>query len=146
MQLRNPISVSEAARFLEINYAGKPETMITGINEIHKVKSGDLTFVDVPKYYQKALHSAATVILINSETEIPDGKALLISKDPFSDYNRMVHFFLPKEEPHPGLNRGENVIIGENCAIYPGVVMGRDISIGNNCTLFPNVVIYDNAI
>ena len=48
---------------------GNPDQLIYGINEIHKVISGDLTFVDVEKYYSKSIHSDATVILINKETD-----------------------------------------------------------------------------
>ena len=55
-----------------------------GMNEIHVVQAGDIVFVDHPKYYEKALHSKATIVLINKEVECPEGKALLISDDPFS--------------------------------------------------------------
>ena len=43
----------------------------------------------------KALESAATVILINKEVECPEGKALLISNDPFTDFNRISNHFKP---------------------------------------------------
>jgi UDP-3-O-[3-hydroxymyristoyl] glucosamine N-acyltransferase len=48
------------------------------------------------KYYTKALNSAATVILIN-KVDCPEGKALLISEDPFSDFNRLTNHFKPFE-------------------------------------------------
>jgi UDP-3-O-[3-hydroxymyristoyl] glucosamine N-acyltransferase len=54
---------------------------IYGMNEIHVVEKGDIVFVDHPKYYTKALNSAATVILINKKVDCPEGKALLISED-----------------------------------------------------------------
>jgi UDP-3-O-[3-hydroxymyristoyl] glucosamine N-acyltransferase len=56
---------------------------IYGMNEIH-VEKGDIVFVDHPKYYTKALNSAATVILINKKVDCPEGKALLISEDPLA--------------------------------------------------------------
>jgi UDP-3-O-[3-hydroxymyristoyl] glucosamine N-acyltransferase len=40
---------------------------ITGMNEIHVVETGDIVFVDHPKYYDKALNSAATIVLINKK-------------------------------------------------------------------------------
>jgi UDP-3-O-[3-hydroxymyristoyl] glucosamine N-acyltransferase len=52
-----------------------------GMNEIHVVEKGDIV-LDHPKYYTKALNSAATVILINKKVDCPEGKALLISEDP----------------------------------------------------------------
>jgi UDP-3-O-[3-hydroxymyristoyl] glucosamine N-acyltransferase len=36
------------------------------MNEIHGRK-GDIVFVDHPKYYDKALNSAATIVLINKK-------------------------------------------------------------------------------
>jgi UDP-3-O-[3-hydroxymyristoyl] glucosamine N-acyltransferase len=61
------------------------------------LEKGDIVFVDHPKYYTKALNSAATVILINKKVDCPEGKALLISEDPFSDFNRLTNHFKPFE-------------------------------------------------
>jgi UDP-3-O-[3-hydroxymyristoyl] glucosamine N-acyltransferase len=49
---------------------GDPDYEVRGINEIHIVREGDLTFVDHPKYYDKALRSAATVIIINKKLKL----------------------------------------------------------------------------
>lgn len=57
-------------------YIGDPEFLVKGINEIHMVEAGDLTFVDHPKYYQKALDSKATIILINKEVECPEKESI----------------------------------------------------------------------
>ena len=46
------------------------------MNEIHVVEEGDIVFVDHPKYYQKALDSEATTVLINKEVDCPSGKSL----------------------------------------------------------------------
>src|SRR6185437_13279179 len=147
MDLNKPISVKEAAELLGLPYKGDGSLVITGINEIHKVRKGDLTFVDVPKYYDKALGSDADFIIINKEVEFPEGKAILISNDPFHDYNRLITHFMPEEKPwHAAYSKGENVRIGKDVQIYPGVVLGRDIEIGDGSVIYPNVVVYDNAV
>jgi UDP-3-O-[3-hydroxymyristoyl] glucosamine N-acyltransferase len=51
--------------------------------------SGDIVFVNHPKYYDKALNSAATIILID-KVECPEGKALLVSDDPFRDLIKSI--------------------------------------------------------
>jgi UDP-3-O-[3-hydroxymyristoyl] glucosamine N-acyltransferase len=146
MHLIKPITVSETAHFLNCPFKGDGTQIISGLNEIHKVKSGDLTFVDVAKYYSKALNSAATAILINSEVEVPVGKSIIISDDPFRDYNRLVTFFRHPEHPQlVDLPSRKDITIGENCTIYPGVYLGSNVSIGDNCTLYPNVVLYDDV-
>jgi UDP-3-O-[3-hydroxymyristoyl] glucosamine N-acyltransferase len=147
MDIKEPIKVKEGAALLGLSFKGNGDLMITGINEIHKVRKGDLTFVDVAKYYKKALTSAASIIIINQDVDVPEGKAILISEDPFHDYNRFITHFMPVEKPHHvSFSKGENVSIGDNVQIYPGVVLGSDITIGAGSVIYPNVVIYDNAI
>ena len=75
MKLPSPIKVLDLVKQLPPNkIVGNQAVDITGINEIHKVVPGDLTFVDVAKYYQKVLSSAASVILINQAIEAPTGQ------------------------------------------------------------------------
>ncbi|MDQ3073564.1 MAG: UDP-3-O-(3-hydroxymyristoyl)glucosamine N-acyltransferase [Bacteroidota bacterium] len=151
MKLREAISVKELSDWLNAEYNGPGELQITGLNEIHKVAAGDLTFVDVPKYYGKALSSDASVIIINNVVSFPEGKALIISRDPFHDYNRLVKRFMTPEVPSKKTGvlmwtQGNNVEIQKETTIYPGVVIGNNVSIGKNCIIYPNVVIYDNAV
>jgi len=64
------------------------------MNEIHVVQEGEIVFVDHPKYYEKALKCKASVVLINKKVECPEGKALLISDDPFRDLEKIQLFNL----------------------------------------------------
>lgn len=87
-------------------------------------------FVDHPKYYDKALNSAATTILINKDVACPDGKALIISDDPFRDFNALTSHFSLKGfslQAFPGDTK-----IGSNTDIFPNVYIGRDVTIGDN--------------
>jgi UDP-3-O-[3-hydroxymyristoyl] glucosamine N-acyltransferase len=88
-------ALQEIATIINCEYVGDVDFPIYGMNEIHVVEKGDIVFVDHPKYYTKALNSAATVILINKKVDCPEGKALLISEDPFSDFNRLTNHFKP---------------------------------------------------
>ena len=85
------------AELIDAKYVGPANFPITGLNEIHKVEAGDITFVDHPKYYAKALNSAATVVLINKEVDCPEGKALLLHDDPFDAFVRIMRHFRPFE-------------------------------------------------
>lgn len=143
MKLLPPQKLADIARLIQSDFVGSPDFLVTGINEIHKVEQGDLVFVDHPKYYDKALKSAATTILINQRVDCPEGKALLFSDDPFRDYNFLTKHFSPWSLAMS--NRGEGVLIGKNCHIHPTVVLGNNVSIGDNCILYPGVVLYDNV-
>ena len=90
------------------------------------------------------MHSKATIVLINKEVECPEGKALLISDDPFRDFNKLTYFFKP-------FQKATNLIapsarIGENTIIQPGAFVGNNVVIGNNCCIHSNVTIYDDCI
>ena len=67
MKLDRTHSLAEIASLLHAPFAGDENLSVTGINEIHRVEPGDIAFVDHPKYYDKALNSAASVVLINKE-------------------------------------------------------------------------------
>ncbi|MEO8733220.1 MAG: UDP-3-O-(3-hydroxymyristoyl)glucosamine N-acyltransferase, partial [Flavobacteriales bacterium] len=101
----------------------------------------DLVFVDHPKYYAKALNSAATTILIDKEdVEVPEGKAIIVSNDPCSDYNALVRRFMS-----PFAWMSELPAIGTNSTVHPSVNVGTNVSIGKDCMIMPGVVIYPNT-
>jgi UDP-3-O-[3-hydroxymyristoyl] glucosamine N-acyltransferase len=141
MKLEPVKTLKEIAALLEAEYEGKPDHIISGLNEIHKVEPGDVVFVDHPKYYDKALKSKATTILINKKVECPPGKALIFTDDPFSAYNKLVSTFRPPK--YSLLPTGETSTIGLNTVIMPGVYIGNYVTIGENCVIHPNVTIYD---
>lgn len=157
MKLKSVKSLKEIADFLNCKFIGDPEHQVTGLNEIHMVEAGDLVFVDHPKYYKKALNSSATTVLIDQEVECPEGKALLISKKPFDDYNKLTKHFSPfiaqnqllnpNAEIHesavifPNVFIGDSVKIGANTVIYSGACIGNKTIIGNDCVVGPNTVL-----
>ncbi len=70
MKLPKEYSLKEIADLIHCKFIGDANHSITGINEIHVVEPGDIVFVDHPKYYDKALTSKATTILIDKEGKI----------------------------------------------------------------------------
>ena len=144
MKLPRKYKLKEIADIIEATFVGSPDFLISGFNEIHVVEVGDIVFVDHPKYYDKALHSKASVILINKEVECPEGKALLISEDPFADFNKLTKHFNPFKAVNSSIS--ESAIIGENTIIQPNVFIGNNVKIGANCLIHPNVSIYDNCV
>ncbi len=160
MKFPKPYSLAEIAEKIGATPIGDLSAPITGINEIHDVQPGDLTFVDVEKYYQMALTSAATTILINQSTEVPEGKSLLVSDDPFRDFNWLTEWLrpslpldtaaVPKEEAGVRIANsatcGRDVIIGEGSQIGAHVAIGSHVRIGERCAIYPNVVIYDHTV
>lgn len=144
MQFPSPVSLSWIAGFIQAKLVGNTNESATGINEIHKVEKGDLVFVDHPKYYDKCLKSAASFIIINKETEVPEGKALLVVDNPFEAYSKIVNHFRPFEPSNKMVS--DSAVIGEDSFVYPGAFIGNHVRIGKNCIIHPNVSIMDHCI
>lgn len=143
MTFNQPQTLKTISEIIGARMVGADDFPVLGTNEIHRVKAGEIVFVNHPKYYDKALNSAATVILIDKEVPCPTGKALLVSDDPFRDFNRinthftrLTHF---TEELH-------DLEVGEGTHIHPTAVIGNDVKIGKNCLIYPHVVIGDRTV
>lgn len=144
MELKKPVDVRVIADLINAELIGSSNGKITGINELHKVKKGDLAFVDHPKYYDKCINSAASFIIINKKMNCPDGKALLIVDDPFEAYLKVINHFHPFNPSAKVVS--DTAVIGEGSLVMPNVFLGNNVSIGKNCIIYPNVTILDDCI
>lgn len=143
MKFDNPVPVTTIAQLIGAEVAGNINGYATGINEIHKVDKGDLVFVDHPKYYDKCINSAATFIIIDKQTDCPEGKALLIVDEPFDAYLKIVNFYRPFSPSMKMISDTSSV--GKGTVVMPGAYIGNNVTIGINCIIHPNVVILDHC-
>ena len=144
MKFPTTFSLKQIAEIISSEYVGHDDFPVLGMNEIHVVVNGDIVFVDHPKYYDKALQSNASVILINKKVDCPEGKALLISDDPFRDFNKLTTFFQPFVPSSQTI--AATAKIGKDTVIQPNTFIGNNVEIGDNCLIHSNVTIYDNCI
>ena len=144
MKFHSKQTLKEIARIINSEYIGVDDFPVFGMNEIHVVEKGDIVFVDHPKYYDKALQSAATIVLINKNVDCPEGKALLISDDPFRDFNKLTKHFNSFTASNNSIS--DSAQIGVNTIIQPNTFVGNNVKIGKNCLIHSNVSIYDDTI
>ena len=144
MKFNKTHTLKEIAAIINSEFVGDENFPVSGMNEIHVVESGDIVFVDHPKYYDKALNSAATTILINKNVDCPSGKSLLISDDPFRDFNTLTNHFKPFQYSNVAISASAK--IGEGTIIQPNSFIGNNVVIGKNCLIHSNVSIYDHTI
>ena len=144
MKFPSPVSVQWIAEFIGAAIIGNENGQATGINEIHKVETGDLVFVDHPKYYEKSINSLASFIIINKPTTVPEGKALLVVDQPFEAYLKIVKHFRPFEPAVKSIS--DSAFIGENTIVYPHAFIGNHVTIGTSCIIYPHVTIMDHCI
>jgi UDP-3-O-[3-hydroxymyristoyl] glucosamine N-acyltransferase len=161
MKFLTPIPIADIAVMIDATIIGNTAQIATGLNEINKVEHGDITFVDVKKYFDKSLNSKATFIILNEKVECPEGKTLLLHPNPFEAYNFLANFFrpfLPQIQPfavntqiaesaiiEPNVVIGQHVIIGENSHIQANTVIGEYVTIGENVVIQPNCSIGTDA-
>ncbi len=141
----NPVlTLSQVAEMLHAEFEGNPDFVISGLNEIHMVEPGDITFVDHPKYYDKALNSRATTILINKKVACPEGKALIFHDKPFDAFIQLIQQHRPFQAAMGLIS--PQAEIGEGTIIQPGAFIGNNVKIGKNCLIHANVSIYDHTV
>ena len=144
MKFSKPHTLAAIADLLHYTFIGDNNFPVLGMNEIHVVEPGDIVFVDHPKYYDKALNSAATIVLINKEVACPEGKALLISDDPFRDFNKLTNHFKPFVVANSQISASAK--IGDHTVVQPNTFIGHNVVIGKHCTIHANVSIYDDIV
>lgn len=144
MKFPTPISVKTLAERFNAQLIGDSSLFATGINEIHKVEKGDIVFADVPKYFNKCIQSAATIMLLNKSAKCPEGKAILVVDNPFEVYDKLVREHRPF---HPiTATISDESEIGADTLIEPNVVIAPYVTIGKNCYIQANVVISEYTI
>ncbi len=144
MNLARPFHLKDIAQLIDCEFSGDPDHLIKGFNEIHKVREGDVVFVDHPKYYDKALESAATTIIINKQVDCPEGKGLIFSEDPCADFNKLTRHFHPYNTINAIIS--ESAVIHPSTTLEPNVIIGDHVRIGKQCLIHPGVVIHDHTV
>lgn len=144
MKFTSQIPITTIAELIGASIHGNTSGFATGINEIHKVETGDIVFVDHPKYYSACIESAATFIIINKLTEFPKEKALLLVENPFEAYLKIIRHYRPFEPATTMVSASAQV--GEGTYVAPNAFIGHHVVIGSNCTIHPSVSIMDHCI
>lgn len=161
MKLKSSITASEVGRRIGAEVIGDPDVLANGINEIHVVEQGDIVFVDHPKYYDKTLHSSASIVIIDQAVGVPDGKAILVHPKPFSAFNALTSYYNqfeasqariapsadidPSAVIHDTASIGPNAVIGKNCIIHANVSVGWGCRIDDHCIVHANSTIGGDA-
>lgn len=143
MRFREPVALRDLAQLTGADIVGNTDAEVLGINEIHRIEKGELVFVDHPKYYDKALSSVASFVLINKKVDVPEGKSLLVLEHPFEAFNQIIRRYFPR--PLNIKTIGENTKIAPSATVHETVAIGNNVQIGENSVIYPNVVIYDDV-
>lgn len=143
MDFLKSVTLGEIAGLIDGKVIGNSDAIVIGLNEIHVVRNGDITFVDHPKYYKKVLESDASFVIINKEVDAPDGKSLIIHDAPMDAFNKLINHSNPFLSSEKMIS--DSAQVGDGTVIQPGVFIGNNVKIGGNCIIHANVSIYDGC-
>ncbi len=166
MDFDRPYSALEIADLTrsELIGSGTINILLVGLNEIHHVRNGDITFCDHPKYMETALQSAASCIIVNQKRVAPEGKVLLYNVDPFRAYNSLVSLIVDRRylfvadssgtlsnEQRSTRNKSSDSLkqrtdIHPTAIIETGAVIGVGVKIGAQSFIGAQTVIYSETV
>jgi UDP-3-O-[3-hydroxymyristoyl] glucosamine N-acyltransferase len=145
MKFTNPIPIKDISAKYNAEILGDSSLNVLGINEIHQVKEGDITFSDVKKYFDKALKSKATFIILNEKVEvIPEGKVVLVHPNPFEAYDGIVREHRPFDPL--SIEVADSSVLHPSVILEPNVVIGNHVRIGVGTYIQANAVIHDYTV
>ncbi len=117
---------------------GDPECVITGVASLDEATTGQLSFLDNPRYRKHlATTNAAAIILSPSELA---GCAInaLVMENPYFGYAKAAALFEQRPAVVPGIH--PSAVIGADCKI------DASVSIGPFCSIGAGVVIEKGAV
>ncbi|NOG84402.1 MAG: UDP-3-O-(3-hydroxymyristoyl)glucosamine N-acyltransferase [Planctomycetes bacterium] len=160
-------TLKELADYVGGEVVGDGNIRVKGVMTIDVATEGYITFVSNEKYIKKLDETKASAVIVSPSIRTKD-KNLLITKNPYLAFAKIVDLMMNPETEHPGtcdrlatiaasaeigsnvtaypyVFVGENTKIANNVVLHPGVFIGDDCQIGNDTILHPNTVIYNGT-
>ena len=161
-------TLKELADYVGGEVVGDENIKIKGVMTIDEATEGYMTFVSNKKYIKKLGLTRASAILVSPGMEA-EGKNLLITKNPYLAFAKVVDLMMNPEKVYSGTVDdsasvsdsseiasnvtvypfafiGENAKVADNVVLYPGVYVGDDCQIGKDTIIHPNTVLYKGTI
>jgi UDP-3-O-[3-hydroxymyristoyl] glucosamine N-acyltransferase len=168
MTTSDKLAVKDLAALVSGQLTGSGSTVITRIANLEDATAGEIAYVDNEKFFEKALKSDASCLIVpNGTASRFDSRELIEVANPklaFSIIGAALH---PAKRREPGIHStavmastadvaltayigpyvsiGDYSHVGSSTRIEAGVVIGENVAIGSGCVIQPNVVLYDGV-
>ena len=143
------MKIKELSAELNCDLVGDPETEITGVAPIESARAGELTFLSNRKYRRHLPTTGASAIILEKAEDIPEGKAAIISPEPYLTFAEAVNLLYPAFRADSGVHTtaiiSPTARLGEKVSIGPYSIIGANTTIGDNVTILSHCEIYHDA-
>ena len=160
-----PFTLSKISDFLNANYTGNKEKIISDIAPVHEADQNEICFI-TDKYTEFYDKSNAGAFIVKDTIKPSNERNIIFSENPHFDMAKVASLFYP-ESDYPkfcfnsnervkGLNKSikissnafihKTACIGDNCEIGFNSIIGPGVKIGENCLIGDNVSIYFSII
>ncbi len=147
---KGPFSLEELSLVSDAKIIGNKKLSIKNINTIADAVSGEITFLDNPKYLEKVKTTNASVLIASDHflDKLPNLDAILISKNPYLSYAKIVYKFYPQEKKNVKTLKkiSSDCSISETSSFHHNVTLEKNSVVGAQSTLGPNVYIEENCV
>jgi UDP-3-O-[3-hydroxymyristoyl] glucosamine N-acyltransferase len=162
--------LKELAALTNATLIGDPLHQIEGVADLENAEEGDASFLNHPRYENKAKNSKAGVIFISPNSPRKTTHNYLLVENPAEAFQKVVELvnsdkkettgfsgIHPSAVIHPSAKIGERVSIGPNAIIDKdavieagthiggGCFIGLGTAVGGDCLIHPNVVIKERC-
>ena len=164
---KGPFSLKKLAGFTKDKIIGKSNIIINKISSIENAISGNITFIDNKKYFERLNTTKASACIISENVlnkyKFSKDLSFLVSKNPYLSYAKLLNIFYPDIKSPKKDNKKDilvsnssevsnyvdlksNVSIGDKTVINSFSSIGPNVHIGKNCFIGNNVSITNSYI
>ncbi len=156
-------SAAELASHLQGQVQGDASVELSGFAPAETAQTGDLTFAENERYFERAEQSAASAILVSGDFHSKQ-KVLIRVPNARIAFAKVLPLFFPQRKPAPGIHPSaviapsaqvhpeahvgplsvveDGAEIGAGSVLWSGDYVGANCRLGDEVQLFPNVTLY----
>jgi UDP-3-O-[3-hydroxymyristoyl] glucosamine N-acyltransferase len=161
-----PFTVSELARQIDGQVEGNGAVVLSGFAPADSARAGDLTFAENEAYFEQALRSDASAILVDGEWK-SDRRVLIRVASARIAFAKVLPLFFPEPQFEPGIHPtaivdaaaevdptahvgpycvvGAGARLGARCGLEGLDHVGAGCALAEDCRLFPRVTLYPGS-
>lgn len=137
--MQSNYTLSEIAKLVGAELHGDPNAVISGINTLTNARSGEITFLDNPRYRKYLMDTQASAVILTQKDLSDCTTNALITVNPYLVYAKIAKLFDRQAISVAGIHA--TAIIGENCQIDATASIGPYTIIAANVIIHANVTI-----